>query len=93
MLIGKPEWGYAYEGRSYQVSPTASDATPNELYRFYNPGRGIHFYSASESEANNVIAKSLGDGYTLENAKQEDNLLSNGWGYIYEGIAWYVTDC
>ena len=93
MLIGKPEWGYAYEGRSYQVSPTESDATPNEVYRFYNPGRGIHFYSASESEANNVIAKSLGNGYTLDNAKQEDNLLSNGWGYIYEGIAWYVTDC
>lgn len=92
-IIGKPEWGYAYEGRSYQVSPTQSEATPNEVYRFYNPGRGIHFYSASETEANNVIANSLGSGYTLDNAKQEDNLLSNGWGYIYEGIAWYVTEC
>ena len=92
-IIGKPEWGYAYEGRSYQVSPTQSEATPNEVYRFYNPGRGIHFYSASEVEANNVIANSLGEDYTLDNAFNEDNLLPGGWGYVYEGIAWYVTDC
>lgn len=92
-IIGKPEWGYEYEGRSYQVSPSQSEATPNEVYRFYNPGRGIHFYSASEVEANNVIANSLGEDYTLDNAFNEDNLLPGGWGYVYEGIAWYVTDC
>ena len=92
-FITGQDWGYTYEGRSYQVSKTSTEATPNEVYRFYNRDRGIHFYSASESEANNVILNSLGEGYNLSNAIKEDNLKPDGWGYIYEGIAWYVTDC
>ena len=92
-LTGKPEWGYNYEGRSYKVTTEATSETPNEVYRFYNREKGIHFYSASDTEANNIIANSLGSGYDLSNARNEDNLLPNGWGYIYEGTAWYVTDC
>ena len=92
-LTGKPEWGYRYEGRSYKVSHQETSETPNDVHRFYNPGKGIHFYSASEAEANNIIANSLGSGFDLNNALKEDDLLPNGWGYIYEGIAWYVTDC
>ena len=92
-LTGKPEWGYKYEGRSYKVTQQATSETPNEVHRFYNPGRGIHFYSASDVEANNIIANSLGSGFDLNNALKEDDLLPNGWGYIYEGAAWYVTDC
>ena len=75
------------------VTQQATSETPNEVHRFYNRGRGIHFYSASDAEANNIIANSLGSGYDLSNALKEDDLLPNGWGYIYEGAAWYVTDC
>ena len=92
-LTGMPEWGYKYEGRSYKVTQQATSETPNEVHRFYNPGKGIHFYSASDAEANNVIANSLGSGFDLSNAQKEDDLLPGGWGYIYEGTAWYVTDC
>lgn len=92
-LTGKPEWGYKYEGRSYKVTQQATSETPNEVHRFYNRGKGIHFYSASDVEANNIIANSLGSGFDLSNALKEDDLLPGGWGYIYEGAAWYVTDC
>ena len=92
-LTGKPEWGYKYEGRSYKVTQQATSETPNEVHRFYNRGKGIHFYSASDAEANNIIANSLGSGFDLSNALKEDDLLPGGWGYIYEGAAWYVTDC
>ena len=92
-ITGKPEWGYKYEGRTYRVTPQATSETPNGVHRFYNPGKGIHFYSASDAEANNIIANSLGSGYDLSNARNKDTLLPTGWGYIYEGAAWYVTDC
>ena len=92
MITGKPEWGYEYEGRSFQVSATQTDDAPTEVHRFYNEFKKVHFYSANASEANNVIANSLGDGYDINNAMNQDNLLSNGWGYVYEGIAWYVAD-
>ena len=92
-LTGKPEWGYQYEGRSYKVTQQQTSETPNEVHRFYNRGKGIHFYSASDAEANNIIANSLGSGFDLSNALKQDDLLPNGWGYIYEGAAWYVTDC
>ena len=92
-ITGKPEWGYNYEGRGFRVSQTQTETTPVEIYRFYHAGKGIHFYSASETEANNVIANSLGESYNLENARNHDNLLTGGWGYIYEGIAWYASNC
>ena len=92
-ITGKPEWGYEYEGRTHKVTQEATSDTPNEVYRFYNRDKGIHFYTANDSEANNIIANSLGSGYDLSNALKEDDLLPNGLGYIYEGTAWYVTDC
>ena len=92
-LTGKPEWGYRYEGRSYKVSHQETSETPNEVHRFYNSVKGIHFYTASHSEASNIIANSLGGEFDLSNARNENDLLVNGWGYIYEGIAWYATDC
>jgi len=90
VITGKSEWGYEYEGRSFKVSSMKSADTPTEVHRFYHESKGIHFYSASEVEANNVITKSLGDEYNIDNARNNDNLLSNGWGYVYEGVAWYV---
>ena len=92
-ITGKHEWGYRYEGRSCNVTQKPTSEASNEVHRFYNPGKGNHFYSASDSEAENIIAMSLGSGYDLSNALKEDDLLPNGWGYIYEGAAWYVTDC
>ena len=91
-ITGNPGWGYSYEGRTYGVGTSKTADTPQEVYRFYNRDRGTHFYSSSVVESNNLIANSLGDGYTLDNSLNNDNLLSNGWGYIYEGVAWYVTD-
>ena len=35
------------------------------LYRFYNIKKGVHFYTASEAEKNNVVAK-LSSTYRLE---------------------------
>ena len=92
VLTGKPEWGYRYEGRSYKVTQEETPQTTNEVHRFYNPDKGIHFYTASEAEANNVISNSLGSGFDISNALQENDLLSHGWGYIYEGVAWYASD-
>jgi hypothetical protein len=82
--------GYNYEGRSYVVSTDKTDSASTEVHRFYQPDKGVHFYSSSELEANIVIANSIGQGYSLENAAGIDNLLFGGWGYIYEGVAWYV---
>ena len=83
-------WGFQYEGRGFRVATAMSNESDTSVYRFFNPSKGVHFYTASEAEANNVITESLGDGYDLSNALNgSDNLLANGWGYVYEGIAWY----
>ena len=90
-LIGKPEWGYEYEGRTFEVS-TTPQGDQTEVHRFYNPERDVHFYTASESEANGIIAKSIGNNYNLANARGVFNLMDDGWGYVYEGVAWYVDN-
>ena len=91
-IIGNPGWGFSYEGRTYGVGTSKTANTPQEVYRFYNRNKGTHFYSSSVAESNSLIANSLGSGFDLSNSLGNDNLLSNGWGYIYEGVAWYVTD-
>ena len=62
------------------------------MHRFYHPEKDVHFFTASESEANGVIAKSIGNSYNLDNARGVLNLTDDGWGYIYEGVAWYVNN-
>ena len=91
-ITGNPGMGYTYEGRSFRVGTSKTEDTPNEVYRFYKRDKGIHYYSYNEIEANDLIAKSLGDGYTLENSQNNNNLLDEGLGYVYEGIAWYAAD-
>ena len=76
-LTGKPEWGYKYEGRSYKVTQQATSETPNEVRRFYNPGKGIHFYSASDAEANNIIANSLGSGRIFSSKCHRSSIVEN----------------
>ena len=90
-LTGKTEWGYEYEGRTFEVL-TTSQGDQTEVHRFYHPEREVHFFTASESEANNVIAKSIGNDYNLDNARGVLNLMGDGWGYVYEGVAWYVDN-
>ena len=91
-ITGNPGMGYTYEGRSFRVGTSKTEDTPNEVYRFYKRDKGTHYYSYNEIEANDLIAKSLGDGYTLENSQNNNNLLDEGLGYVYEGIAWYAAD-
>ena len=88
-LTGKTEWGYEYEGRTFEVL-TTSQGEQTEVHRFYHPEKDVHFYTASEDEANGIIAKSIGNDYSLDNARGVFNLMSDGWGYVYEGVAWYV---
>ena len=83
-------WGYTYEGTTYNVSTIPQHGMDTTVHRFYNQAKGVHFYSASTEEANTVITESLGDGYDLNNALNQSNLIDGGWGYVYEGSAWYV---
>lgn len=47
---------FTLDGLTYTVNTTAV-ANSLPVYRFYNVRNGSHFYTASESEKNNVIAK------------------------------------
>lgn len=55
---------YTYEGPAYWVN-TANATNSLPLYRFYNQKKGTHFYTASESEKQNVIA-TLSGTFTYE---------------------------
>ena len=52
--------------------------------------KGVHFYSASTQEANNVITQSRGDGYDLSNALNVTDFIPNSWGYVSKGFAWFA---
>lgn len=55
---------YSYDGETYAVRLSYVDgAIP--VYRFYNPRAGSHFYTASEAERDDVIAR-LGYLYQYE---------------------------
>ena len=47
---------YQYEGPAYSLNPSNS-ANSEPLYRFYNKVNGSHFYTASVTERDAVIAK------------------------------------
>lgn len=55
-IIAKYPAVYTYEGVAYQLN-TASPAMNAPLYRFYNKVNGAHFYTISEAEKANIIAK------------------------------------
>jgi hypothetical protein len=78
--------GYQYEGVAYEALDTQGTA----LYRFFNPGKGYHFMTTNADEALNVIRNSVGSAFNLDNA-QGQTLLSNGWGYQYEGRSYKVS--
>jgi hypothetical protein len=55
---------FSYDGETYRVSP-ASAADKVAVYRFYNIRNGSHFYTASATERDNVMA-TLAGVYTYE---------------------------
>ena len=84
-------WGYTYEGRSFRVSSEKTENTSTEVHRFYHAQRGVHFYSSSLEEVSSVIGHSSGGQYADNlDAALNAPLLENGWGYAYEGVAWYA---
>ena len=63
-VVAKLASTYKYEGVGYSIKTTNPDNNV-PLYRFYNFKAGVHFYTASETEKNNVIAK-LSSTYKYE---------------------------
>ena len=55
-------WGY--EGVAYYVWP-AKTGTQTPVWRFFKPKQAVHFYTATESEMNNVKNNMTAD-YTYE---------------------------
>ncbi len=47
---------YTYDGAAYNVAATTATGTV-PVYRFYNKKNGSHFYTAAESEKDDVIAR------------------------------------
>jgi hypothetical protein len=47
---------YLFEGPVYYAPPSAADDGRTALYRFYNQATGAHFFTASSSERDHVIA-------------------------------------
>jgi len=86
-------WGYRYEGTTYKVSPVADPlhGITQAVYRFFNVNKGVHFYTASNAERDNVILQSNGASHVgrLDQASSAP-LLNGGWGYKYEGVSWYI---
>jgi hypothetical protein len=63
-VIAKLSGTYRYEGVAYKVCTTpVAGATP--VYRFYNLKQGVHFYTASAVERDNVV-RTLSSTYRLE---------------------------
>lgn len=89
MMAASTVHGYVLEGRAGRAFSASTTAT-TPVYRFYKPLTGAHFYTNSAEEANNVITRSLGPGYDLDNSIGETDLLQEGWGYVLEGVAFFA---
>ena len=63
---------------TFQITGTTTPSSPMAIYRFYNPRAGVHFYTASAAERDNVTARLFavwryeGIGYSL-NYSSPDN--------------------
>jgi YD repeat-containing protein len=98
VVINNPQWGYYFENiRFYVFKNQVSNSFP--VYRFYNPTNGDHFYTASESEKENISRTPI---YRFYNPKNGDHFYTasesersivkntNRSGYLPEGIAFYA---
>jgi hypothetical protein len=66
-----------------------AEAPRSAVYRFFR--NGVHFYTTSESERDNVIKQSYGTSISysdLSNNPQSKDPITGGWGYRYEGVAY-----
>ena len=72
---------------------TLAVAPRTPVYRFYR--NGVHFYTASDAERDNVIKQSYGSSATyadLSANPQAKDPITGGWGYKYEGVAYQALD-
>ena len=86
-------WGYTYEGTSYKVSTIAQHGMDHAVYRFFNVQKQVHFYTSSADERDAVIANSYATGTSyasLSGNGASSEPSGSGWGYRYEGVAWFV---
>ena len=86
-------WGYKYEGLSYKVLTTPQYGMDTAVYRFFQPTKGAHFYSSNLEEVRNIITNSVGREYSTDLNKTlaaNPSLIPNGWGYVFEGKAFYI---
>jgi hypothetical protein len=67
---------YRLEGVAYSVN-IANPANGTSLYRFYNFRQGVHFYTASEAEKDDVV-RTLSSTYRLEGVAYKVSLSSAG---------------
>ena len=59
-------------------TPTPVDSTKTNVYRFFNPRSGVHFYTASPQERD-VVASQLAGTYRYEGVAYTLNPSSNTW--------------
>lgn len=97
-ILNNPQWGLTSEGVAFY---TFANNTPGTVpvYRFINTANGNHFYTASESEKNNISQSPVyrfynpktGDHFYTA-SKSEKNIVANTSksGYLSEGIAFYA---
>ena len=86
---------YTFEGVGYaEDSANPTNSTP--LYRFYNFKQGVHFYTASESERDNVI-NTMGDTYRYEGEAYRVSSSPDGTQPVYrfynmrKGVHFYTA--
>jgi hypothetical protein len=72
---------YRLEGVAYSLDTSATNMT-TPLYRFYNKKTGTHFYTASEAEKANVIAK-LSGVFAFEGVAYNVSIESSGTTPVY----------
>ena len=85
-------WGYKYEGLSYKVLTMPQYGMDTAVYRFFQPTKGAHFYSSNLEEVRNIITNSVGQQYSTDLNKTlaaNTSLIPNGWGYVFEGKAFF----
>lgn len=80
---------WIHEGLSFPLASEMADGLQS-LFRFYNPSQGDHFWTTSMSEAEHVVKQSLGENYSIDTALGIQPDASQGWGYLFEGIAGYL---
>ena len=86
-------WGYKYEGLAHKVLTIPQYGMDTPVYRFFQPTKGSHFYSTNLEEVKTIITNSVGREYSTDFNKTlalNPSLIPNGWGYIFEGKAFYI---